>query len=376
MANHYQALTESFCEYADSRGGFPPNRIVMSWMKRDKECGTYAGGTYSAIRKGHFVKQKYVHSFIRLLVTQSNRVELRQARIALLDYLARYGVTQLEERLIPIVLSRVATPPMPEPDDPRGMVDYLARPWHTIAELSELGRGHRYVSGCTPEDLPDMVKWMYLAVGRDRAPDGPTLSESQAIQFAGSFMRITDKAYEACAREWHNDNPWTVIHAVYRKTLVGMSIVLPLRPDVYDELREGHRTGYQCTPSDFHVPSQHIWLEAVAENPSALADSGLKPTLALKHTLTFQIAALARCNRFSSRSTLHLLSFAGTEKNEGRQKKAGFAATGTQTRSLQLKLMERQIQVGTLGSADFVENAALTFLGHRLPSAPPLLKRH
>lgn len=363
----YRAFTDEYRVHMDRRGGWPRDKHLSKWFKAN--CG-YAGGTNTAMRRGDLVPDKYPEWYLRLLVQQAERVEVRQARLATLDFVARFGITELTREAIPAVLGHICTPPIDAPEAKDGMLDYLAHPVDILRLFQDALPFESHARACGPGDLPAAIDWMYTRVGQCTAPTGHSMPAAEAIAYARDHIGLAEDEYRARAAQWQAFNPWTVVRAWHKTRPVGMSIVLPVTEAFYTDVRNGLRPSYDCGIRDLSVPSVHLIIEAGAENPELLATANINPTRPLLVCLICQLAALSRPNRFNASQTLRVLTFSGTPKNRDRLMRAGFVPTsGPRMARTGLELLERTLTVGQLGR-DILSAAVLHFVGHLCQSAP------
>jgi hypothetical protein len=301
--------------------------------------------------------------------------ELQQARRATLDFVKRFDITELTPETAEAVLSHICYPLVPRPELLEAFKDYLQRGVESFIDfIHTLPALDNWVRGCPQADIPAAVHWMYVRVAQDTAPNGPSLSEDQAQKFAEHRMGMDYDDYWRAAQDWASVNSWILVRGWHKLGPVGMSIVLPVKPTVYQDVLDGHKAPYDCTSADLLVPSRHLLVEAVAERPEYVGRPHINPTKALRASSIFQVAALSRCNRLDEPSTLRILSFAGTPLNEVRLRKSGFVSTGRLMRyrnpTVKLKLYEQTIPIGQVPMKDFFSSAALELLGARCPSSP------
>ncbi len=365
----YRAFTEEYRTYLDTqRGGWPPNKVLERWFK--EVCG-YQGGTNTAMRRGTPVPDKYLKWFVELLVTSADRLDLRQARLATLDFVARFEIRELTPASADAVLEHICLPPISRPEGKEAAIDYLRRRTIALNEFIHLASFDSWVRGCPTECIEEAVRWVYVRVAQCNADTGPMMSSPEAITYSTSFIGLKPGDYAARVAQWATSNPWTVVRAWHKVGGVGVNITLPVTPHVYQRVLDGDLAPTEITPHDFDLPSLHIILEAIAEKPEFVGRPHVNPTRSLRASSIFQIAALARCNRLPGPAKLRILSFAGTPLNELRLRDVGFLPTGGRLRHPRSpKLYELTVDVGQLLTRDLFTVGALELIGARCPSSP------
>ena len=366
----YRAFTDQYRAHLDQHGGPPSEATLKHWFK--EQC-RYTGGVTTHMRRGTPVPEKYLIAFVALLVaaeSPNDDLALRRARRTTLEFLARFGVTELTPATAPAILAHICYPPAPRAERTHHALDYLRRPILALGEFVDMRMLDSHVRGCPDGRLEEAVKWMYTRVAQDTPQGRPNMPIAEVNRLASGFMGLSAAEYVERARRWARAFRWTVVLAWHKNEPLGMSIVLPVTPQAYQEILDGKRTPYDCTSNDLMVPSTHLVIEAAAERPEFVGRARPNPTQSLRIALLFQIGALARCNRLHGPQTLRILSFAGTPTNELRLRDTGFLPTGRTLPRPKVSLFEFRLEVGHLAITDLFNVATLYLLGALGPPSP------
>ncbi len=213
---------------------------------------------------------------------------------------------------------------------------------------------------------------MYIRAGMMIREQVTGLAHDKAIQITADYIGIREADYRENARAWHEFCPWTVVLAQRRRKTVGMSIVLPLKPEAYEEVYAGRLQSSRVRVEDLCVPSRHLLIEACAEHPATLRDTQINPTRSLLMCLALQLSALMRYQPGTTAGKYRWLSFAGTPTSQTRLLNTGFRPTGTCMFHNNLELFERVIDLDTGEGIAFIEAHVLSIGGQGCPPAPPL----
>lgn len=373
----YRALTQSFRDYLTLRGGWPSYAELSHWGA--KYGFGKSNGRYSPIKRGDHVDERGVAAFIAtLLHAPTNEPDgpvsdpMRHYRNVLFDFLRQEGVPSPAALDLEAVMAHVCTAATDHRVVNRD-VDWLKLHYSFMGTLLNLPLdASRYVRGCHPErpnELRRAVEDVYSCCGRENEPSSKGSSEAAAIRVAERVMTIGVDAYFERAAAWVSFNPWTVVRAWEGNKGVGALILLPLKPEAYEQILNGQRAGFELTPDDLTVPCRHLWMEACAEAPWAADDPKVNPTKALRACMMVQSGALVQSNKLPNDARLKVLTFSGTRSNRDRLLQNGFLPTGGSMARVHVALLAREFALAsTLG--DFMTPALLHYFG-KLHDGPP-----
>ena len=133
-------------------------------------------------------------------------------------------------------------------------------------------------------------------------------------------------------------NPLTVIYAVTSsRNKVGVSCVLPLKKDVYDEIRTGQKSAFKVGACDMEWPSNHQLIHiAAVRTDEKNGTPKAEQTRCLASSIFIQIAMMAA----EPLHDLRVLSYGGTPNNHKRLEQSGFANLGVNEPQMNVSLFE------------------------------------
>ncbi len=274
----------------------------------------------------------------------------------LLLYLGQLGVEYPENQTPQQLLKHLCDPPHSSPGHVPHTRDYIKRGFSAITDLLISKRliDHN-VQRCAHEDmLRQAVRWFFTAAGN--FDSNVTLPPEIAIHAAEKRLKISVDEYLSFATACQNRHPWTVAMARGTEKPTGISIILPLREEIYMKVRNGELTSFRCDPNDFEPSSRHLLLEVVSQRPLSMkGESTENSTKSLLWCVFSQIAVLSRFSSADDKS-LHLLAIDGAADTKERLDAYGFKATGARMPETNEKLYERVIspRLKGPGSASFI----------------------
>lgn len=367
----FRAFTPEFVAYMDRRGGWPDLEASRDKLRR---MGRENKRDYiSRIRHGKYVPMKYVTFYLEMLLVAEGDKHFEQSRVALGDYLRDRGIATLAPAVLELVAPHCCTAildKLPGDDDSDGVVDWIIQGLGSLSTYPLDLFFKSLISHCQAGDPDQIALWTYLMVARERIPEGPSLRPEAAREAAGAIVGVPFDDYRQRARRWARVNPWTVLCAVRKGQPLGGSIVLPLYPHVYAEIRAGARKTSDVEPEHICVPSNWIVLESVCENPEVFA-KGHNPTRAILYAMVVQHGALMRLGSPAIGRVYHFLAPEGTGRNRERMLAAGFRPTETILAN-GVRLWERLVDFETGVGAHIFDEGAMSRLAKQCESAPPL----
>lgn len=335
MPRKLRAFNPDFVRHFDLRGAWP----------KAQATGIAKSGRYSELRAGDAGIEDY---FFRFVECCRRRIpDADRERRALDEYLVQIGVADPSALTVEQIVHRISRP------GKRSFADALMGGIKYIVGLSELVRHPaRCVRPCLNEaEVRSAIAWMFAEAGR--LASRSELDVQGAIERGEQQIGISLADYRARAIEWWRAEPWTVVLALDGGRPAGMGIALPLRADVYDEVRGGRRRGHECQARDLESPSAQLLVEGLAMRHADGALAPRKPNRFLLAAVACQQAYLSRVREIGGDVPLCLLSFAGTPANRARLIRFGYQPVGTCLRGTQLELLERTLMYtpGTIEGA-------------------------
>lgn len=373
LSMHYasfRALTPSFRSHMERHGAWPRERLVANWFKL--HYGGYAGNSFTALKRGDLVLEKYVLGFIALLAAHADAPDVRHSYRSLLQFLDRPLSYRIDAPQVERVAGLVCGPQTDAPLTAHKHSDYLSLGVRALGDYQgELGLS-RHVRRVKDESvLARLVSWNLQRVAVSAVPGAATLAAPECEAAACEYLGVSKPAYVRAASGWLACSPWCLVDVVAGSASVGVSAVLPLRDGAYDDVRAGVLRPVDLRAKHLCCPSYSLLLEAASEAPDSARPASANATKPLFLSLAYQVAALARCERASKPETLRLLAYASSPQIRARALATGFVPTGTRTAHTGMELLERELTVGALPTDDSLEVPLVVMLGHLAPEAPP-----
>jgi len=331
MPKGERTLRQCFLEFMDQRKAWPSAKGFEGWM-RDKKDGI-RNGVYSKMQNGLSVDVKYVVALVSFFHANTNAKLHEESAKAFFEYLKSIGIDNPSE-MSPSQL----TENLLEVDED----DYFQQGFLGILEAF---RGSRFVEasvqGCKEKDVLDVVRWLFITVGREVDPRQAPDSIDEAISIAQERMRISLDEYRAIALRWWSYDRWTVVRARGPNSAIGMSIVLPLTADAYQSVRKGELAIHSLEARHLQRPSRYLFIEAVAERPVDAGGVRSNMTRRLLAAIFSQASILSHREDSKTEQALHVLTRAGTPKSERRAKSLGYKKTGNRLLGESCEMLER-----------------------------------
>jgi hypothetical protein len=183
-------------------------------------------------------------------------------------------------------------------------------------------------------EVRDLVQWAMTDVGRAVAGDPLGLKGGDPARFLAigeAHMGRSLAEFQRQAIGWWEEAPWSVLKALCGEEQVGGSVVLPLRPEAYRDLRSGKLSDTEITPDLLQVPSRYLLGEALANSlPSAARMRVGWATARQVTTLIYQVAR----HSFVSPSIegwgepVRVICVGGTPDVESRLERHGYTRLG------------------------------------------------
>lgn len=371
----YRGFTSQFIDHMTRRGGWPPDKVTMAWFKaRDIPPKR---DHLSNLRLGRYAPERCAYGFVQMLLEEIDHKDLQQARRALRDYLAQRGI-QLDDRPpLEQVVAHTCSEPLDEiPDHEPGEqlgIDWIARGIQFLRNFPvDTYLRHSIMSRCVQGDVAQAVRWIYLRFAQCRLPDGPRLSDDEAIAAAADVITVCFDDYVRRAIAWAEFNPWIVLFAKKGKTRrMGVSILLPVHAHVYEDVRQGNRRTSDISVDDITVPSNYFVFEALAENPDVVREGRINATRPLLMAIVAQHGALMRLGSPGLSREYRFLAPEAQSENRDRMLASGYAPIGTVAKHSHFPLWERVVDFRTGRGLRDNDAYAMEWLARRCKSAPP-----
>lgn len=183
-------------------------------------------------------------------------------------------------------------------------------------------------------DVRELVQWAMTDVGRAVAGDPLGLHGGDPARYLAlgeAHMGRSLAEFQQQAIGWWDQSPWSVLKALCGEEQVGGSIVLPLRPEAYRDLRSGKLSDTELTPDLLQFPSRYLLGEALANSlPSSARTRVGWATARQVTTLIYQIARLSFTSSASDGwgEPVRVICVGGTPDVELRLERHGYTRIG------------------------------------------------
>jgi hypothetical protein len=184
------------------------------------------------------------------------------------------------------------------------------------------------------QEVRDLVQWAMTDVGRAVAGDPLGLKGGDPARFleiGETHMGRSLAEFQRQAIGWWEESPWSVLKALCGEEQVGGSVVLPLRPEAYRDLRSGKLSDKEITPDLLQVPSRYVLGEALANSLPATARSRIGWATARQvTTMIYQVARLSFASPFNQGrgEPVRVICVGGTPDVESRLERHGYTRIG------------------------------------------------
>lgn len=333
---------------------WPTQAELNLWYRHRR--GTERGlknGTIGTMKRGDPVSEWLCLGVIEFMLQdpaalaqsplRSLALELGPKHRLLLDYLRAKGVQPREGLQAHDVIDTICTEAF-RPQHGRLVEAYrdglqIMRDFLSVPRLST--RPWTQVALCRDTQIHDVVRWIYIDVGRGLA--GPKLPIDDAIELATSHMRIGRNSYAALLSQWRKKSPWSVILGLVKNEPVGVGIALPIMDSEYARIRAGQKMSYEVDESQIGVPTSDLMIEALAFRPREERKLDFDATKTLLLATMSQAAYLTTRPTISIEAPLRFLSFAGSPQNAKRIRWLGFSPIGTFQPDTSVEFYEREL---------------------------------
>ena len=339
-------LNPKFIETMRLYDGWPRDSDFKDWLRTDDAppvCNGIKSGVYGEMKQGFAVASHitvglsaYFQHCLRQNEATGCHAKQPDFCKAFLKFLSQFP--EVDPRIVSA--QELATVILAE-----GEPDYMAKEFGALEDLLRLNFLIRDPAvECVKEsDVREAIRWMFVFCGRALRSDNHALSPRDAESAASKHFHISLDEYQDRGMSWWHFDRWTVVFARGRRSLTGMSIVLPLREHVYQEMRAGRRMGFDVAPDELVRPSNFVLIEGAAERPTDIpSESDDVTKFTLNATLT-QVAALSHAPGHDTDQTLNSLSFGPTPRSTYRLRGAGYKPLGTHMPIGSIAFYEKQL---------------------------------
>lgn len=331
MPKEKRALLDDFCRRMILAGAEPS--IAEFEASARRQIDAYTSGTLGILKSGDPVDGKYC----RVLVRMRHEAGQERLRAMINDFLRSRGIVDPDTAEDDVILNAICKPAGEEEND-----------W-IIAGIKGIGHlfdTRRSVSDiCEPcnnaREVMQAVRWQYIDCGRLRARDSH-LRPQEAIAITEALAQLQMKYHQERIIGWSKIQKRLVMMVMGDKTPIAMSLVLPLKPDTWHELRSGFRMSWSITPRELEVPSNYLFHDMLAQRPvdeSGEARAYTRPSML---TALRQYGTLAAIDDPLT-TDLHILSIATNALARRRLEGLGYKPVGTKMGGCDVDFYEKHI---------------------------------
>jgi hypothetical protein len=320
----------------DKHDAWPPTKNFEAWMREHTDG--IRNGVYSRMMKGLAFDPKYAVGFASYLL------HLNQTNANLPTAVAFREHMQSVNSVNPANMSHAnVAEHLLENDDN----DYFLRGFFGVLDaflhaFSGKTTFKHILQGCTrPEQVHEAVRWLYVWAGKELSAGRSRHSLQELIAKTETHISIPLPTFQEMAQRWWQYDDWTVVLARGKRSPTGMSIVLPLRSEIYDAFRNGAMSLKDIGPADLQRPSRRLLVVAIAQRLPEIGGDAGNTSKNLMASLVGQVSILAGTTDTKADDPLRLLTVAGTPQNRRRLEAMRYVSTGNSTRGDGLPLFER-----------------------------------
>lgn len=316
MADMKRALSDEFCRQLHSTGTWPTDdEFKAAARAHHRAC---SNGTLGELKRGNPVDEKYC----RTLIWMMNYPAQTRLRDAIADFVRGRASIEIDTVSIEQILEVTCRPAGEERD---WIAASFADIVGALSSRPSIPLGGRPCKD--PREVFDAVRWLYVDAGRLRTKDR-LINPEAAIAVAEQLGQVPLDEFQRRMLSWWQKDRHVVMVARGDKRPIAMTAMLPLREDVWHDIRSGNRHPFTIVPSDIQTPSPFLFLVATAERTVDLNGEPKGYTYPLLITLLRQTSCLSDLG-YPPRADLCLLGYAGTELARTRLTKRQFTPTGT-----------------------------------------------
>jgi len=287
-----------FLRMVDSAGAWPQGQQFVTWCRKDER--KIRNAAYRKIRNGELVDMSCILGLLAYLRAPNGKhtddfeIRARAKMTACINnYLVATGVPDPDKLAASQKIEHLCN----DAGEAERSVDPKANLFtEGIGGLRWIFEAARppmeYFYPSSEKAICEAVTWCFYDLGHLKAA-GP-LSADEAISNTEQRFQMSLSEYQDYAVTCWRRNPWTVVLARGQDNkATGISIILPLRESVYEQIRSGKLMSCRADPQFFAVPSRYMFHEAVSARPLSMGGDPInKATASMVWTVMVQLAAL------------------------------------------------------------------------------------
>lgn len=371
-----RAFTREFVDYMEQADAWPAGRAIIEYIRGPARTATRA--RYSNVIRGGYEAPHYTERIVSALASCVSE-EFSAEHLALTRYLKAHGVHLEDDPTMEELLALLCTQaPADLESDPIGQERQLGRfvDWMclrarsvkreaTVTFVRAAGYGIQVQGGAAK-----LASWIYYQHARSRLNEAIDLSLEQAHEYGALGIGLSWSEFSDAIEAWAGANPWSVVCAKRGGKLYGVSILLPVSPAIYDQVRAGKRYLADVPADQLRQPSDRFIYLALAENPDDFRFDQDEPSKTLLVASVAQHAALMRYERGGVLNDYRFLAPCATERNVTRMAHSDFRKLNATEMRTGWHLWERQINPKQMIGIDRDEELLIERLAEVLPSEP------
>lgn len=325
MFQQKRALLEEFCEQMELAGVWPTEEEFKL------AAGRYAAGTLTAMRRGQPVAAKYCVTLVRM----RNEPGRDAFRKTIAGFVQDRGLSKADSENDTRILDTICRPIGDERDWIADGISAIGYAINARRLASRTGRPCQDV-----REVMQAIRWMYIDCARLRSRN-PMLEPQAAIQLSESWAKISLEDYQRRAISWWKFDPRIVMVAIGDKRPIAMTLILPLKEPVWNDIRSGQRASYAVSDRDLCIPSSYLMHEGLGQRPHDEGGEAKPYTRATFVTILRQMGTLAEIT-LPPRADLHSLTIAVNDLARQRIVGFGYKQVGTRMKTLDVDLFEKR----------------------------------
>jgi len=361
MSSVGRTLSREFLHVMCKYDAWPALSTIELWLRNVGEVPIRTG-VLGKMLKGMPGQPRHIVGLAAYLQATVRKHPLNRTSRAFCEFMAlRTGDDIRSMSPATIAEYLIATEPDPFFSGLSGILDSFR------ARISDRVTGKKFITvnlqGCREYDIKSLIDWFYVWVAGEFDLRKLYLSTdlAKAIQVTEEAIALQRDEFEQLAKRWWAHEPWTVVLARGKYSPTGLSIVLPLRQDAYEAMRNGQLGLRELTPADLSRPSRHLLTVAIAQRPVLLGGDDGDTFKNIMAAHISQVAILSACER-ETEHHLRVLALVGTPQNAVRAKQFGYEPLHTVTPDQRLPIYER-VYGERLSIEDMILLGFTAFLG-------------
>ncbi|MGC4030577.1 MAG: hypothetical protein QM754_02350 [Tepidisphaeraceae bacterium] len=298
---------------------FPLHADAKKWFKAEK-IG-FKDTEFGRMKKGELVLEKNIHGVLRMLLSATPGTRDARGKQKLIEFIKTNDAARIGRRItVADCADAVCEPGINDSDSLRGGEDLIVEILRkNIIHKIQINRGFKKCRD--PDTVEAVIDWMHVDEGRQLS-GMPDLPVDAAIRLASRTWATPIDEVKRCAIAWETHRPQSILFGTnHRGTPTDVSIVLPVKAKIYNEIRAGLRSPHEIGAAELESFSPYLILYAAARRPPEFGgDRG-------GDNVYHFLGILAQMSELSANADpLHLLSFAASKVAEARLISTGFTA--------------------------------------------------